>query len=93
MSYDTEHVRNAGNPPGPITGVPTFTELLENPSLAALYTSIRRAGATTSPELVETATVSKKTVYDYLHKLEQAGLISEVDTDTGTPRTPPRSSN
>ncbi|MFP9062499.1 transcriptional regulator [Natrialbaceae archaeon A-chndr2] len=86
MSYDTEHVRNAGNTLGMITGIPTFTELLENPSLASLYTSIRRAGTATGPELVETATVSKKTVYDYLHKLEQAGLISKVGDDAGTAR-------
>jgi transposase len=86
MSYDTEHVRNAGDTPGTITRIPTFTDLLENPSLATLYTSIRRSGTATGPELVETATVSKKTVYDYLHKLEQAGLISEVDDDSGATR-------
>ena len=84
MSYDTEHVRNAGDTPGTITGIPTFAELLENASLADLYTSIRQAGTATGPELVETMTVSKKTVYGYLHKLEQAGLISKVGDETGT---------
>ncbi|WP_179235218.1 winged helix-turn-helix domain-containing protein [Halorubrum ezzemoulense] len=84
MSYDTEHVRNAGDTPGMIIGIPTFAELLDNPSLASLYTSIRQSGTTTGPELVETTTVSKKTVYDYLHKLEQAGLISNVDHDSRT---------
>ncbi|WP_233139220.1 helix-turn-helix domain-containing protein [Halorubrum salipaludis] len=84
MSYDTEHVRNAGDTPRTITGISTFAELLENPSLARLYTSIRRSATSTGPELVETTTVSKKTVYDYLHKLEQAGLISKVDDDGGT---------
>jgi DNA-binding MarR family transcriptional regulator len=84
MSYDTEHVRNAGETPGAITGIPTFTELLDNTDLAALYTSIRQAGTTTGPQLVETTTVSKKTVYDYLHRLEQAGLISKVGDDAGT---------
>ena len=84
MGYDTEHVRNAGDTPGMITGIPTFAELLENPSLASLYTSIRQAETATGPELVETTTVSKKTVYDYLHKLEQAGLISKVGDETGT---------
>ncbi len=49
-----------------ITGIPTFTELLENPSLASLYNSIRRTATATGPELVESTTVSKKTVYDYL---------------------------
>ncbi|WP_246975368.1 hypothetical protein [Natribaculum luteum] len=84
MSYDTEHVRNAGETPGMITGIPTFAELLENASLASLYTSIRRTATATGPELVESTTVSKKTVYDYLHKLEQAGLISKVGDDGGT---------
>ena len=83
MGYDTEHVRNVGGTPGTIIGIPTFTELLENPFLADLYTSIRRSETATGPELVETSTVSKKTVYDYLHKLEQAGLISKVGDETG----------
>jgi transposase len=84
MGYDTEHVRNVGDTPGMITGIPTFTELLENSSLAGLYTSIRRSTTATGPELVEVTTVSKKTVYDYLHKLEQAGLISKVGDNGGT---------
>jgi len=84
MSYDTEHVRNAGDTPGMITGIPTFAALLENPPLASLYTSIRLSATATGPELVESATVSKKTVYDYLRKLEQAGLISKVGDDGGT---------
>lgn len=83
MSYDTEHVRNAGDGPGDITGIPTFTELLTNPNLAALYTAIRNSAATTGPEFVEMAPVSKKTVYEYLDQLAQAGLITEIDTETG----------
>ena len=86
MNYDTEHVRNVGETPGVITGIPTFAELLENPSLASLYTSIRQSDTATGPELVETTTVSKKTVYDYLRKLEQAGLISKLGDDAGTTR-------
>lgn len=84
MSYDTEHVRNAGDDTGPIVGIPTFTELLENPALAALYTSIRQSSTATGPELVETTPVSKKTMYEYLRKLERAGLITETGTDGGT---------
>lgn len=84
MGYDTEHVRTADTSLGPITGLPTFTELLENTDLAALYTAIRHSGTATAPDLVETATVSKKTVYEYLHRLEQAGLITETGDDAGT---------
>jgi len=81
MSYETEHVRNAGDGIQPITGVPTFTELLTNPDLADLYTAIRRSPRITAPALVETMNVSKKTVYEYLRKLEQAGLITKTDEE------------
>lgn len=84
MSYETEHVRNAGDGVQSITGVPTFTELLTNPALAGLYTAIRRSPGVTAPDLVETVDISKKTVYEYLRKLEQAGLITEV-TDATSP--------
>ena len=84
MSYETKHVRNAGDDPGPIIGVPTFTELLANPALASLYTAIRRTSTATGPELVQRTNVSKKTVYEYLRKLERAGLVTETGTDGGT---------
>lgn len=83
MGYDTEHVRNAGNSPGAITGIPTFTELLANTNLASIYTSIRYTAPVTAPDLVETADVSKKTVYEYLDKLERAGLISKTGDEVG----------
>lgn len=53
MSYDTTHVRNAGDDPQPITGISVFTELVENPDLAALYTTIRASGTATGPDFVE----------------------------------------
>jgi len=84
MSYDTEHVRNAGDTPGSITGIPTFTELLTNTALASLYTSIHHSSTATGPELQETTNVSKKTVYEYLRKLEQARLITEIGEENGT---------
>ena len=84
MSYNTEHVQNAGETPGAITGIPTFTELLTNPALASLYTAIHRSSTATGPELNETTTISKKTVYEYLRKLEQAGLITEIGDENGT---------
>lgn len=84
MSYDTDHVRNAERTSGAIIGLPTFTEVLDNPALASIYTSIRQATTITAPELIDTASVSKKTVYDYLHKLEQAGLITNVGDESGS---------
>jgi len=82
MSYDTEHVRNAGDGPARIAGLPTFTALLTNPDLADLYTRIRRSEGVTAPELIDHVTVSKKTVYDYLHRLERAGLVVETDAES-----------
>lgn len=81
MSYDTDHVRNAGGIPRPITDFHAFMELIDNADLATIYTAIRSASTATGPELVETAAVSKKTVYEYLRKLEQASLITKVDDD------------
>lgn len=83
MSYGTKHVRNAGDNPGAITGIPTFTELLANTALASLYTSIRHSSTATGPELKKSTNVSKKTVYEYLRKLEQAGLITETGEEAG----------
>ena len=83
MSYDTDHVRNAGRTPERITGIHAFTDLVDNIALAGLYTSIRSKGTATGPELVDEAAVSKKTVYDYLHKLERAGLITEAGSENG----------
>ena len=88
MSYDTEHVRNAGDGPARITGLSTFTALLTNPDLADLYTRIRRSAGITAPELIDHVSISKKTVYDYLHRLERAGLIVEADAkSSGTTST------
>ena len=37
FSYDTEHVRNVGNSPTMITGLPTLTELFTNTNLTDHY--------------------------------------------------------
>jgi len=86
MSYETEHVRGVDSSIAPITGVPTFTELLTNPDLATLYTAIRHSPAITAPELVDLSTISKKTVYEYLGKLAQAGLITEIEDESNPKR-------
>ncbi|MBB6647757.1 transcriptional regulator [Halobellus ruber] len=83
MSYDTDHVQNAGGTPERITGIHTFTDLVNNVALAALYTNIRSKGTATGPELVDEAAVSKKTVYDYLSTLASAGLITDIGEENG----------
>jgi len=67
-----------------ITGLPTFTELLTNTNLADLYTAIRQSSGVTAPELIERVDISKKTVYEYLHRLERAGLATETNNNGGT---------
>lgn len=83
MSYDTDHVQNAGGTPERITGIHAFTDLVDNTALAGLYTTIRSKGTATGPELVDEAVVSKKTVYDYLSILAGAGLIVEIGEENG----------
>ncbi len=84
MSYDTKHVKNAGNGSTMITGLPTFTDLATNTNLADLYTTIRQSPGVTAPKLVDQVEVSKKTVYEYLHRLERAGLITQTENSDGT---------
>lgn len=83
MSYDTDHVQNAGGTPERITGIHAFTDLVDNAALAGLYTSIRSKGTATGPELVDEAAVSKKTVYGYLNQLRSAGLITDIGEQNG----------
>lgn len=90
MNHDTEHVRNRDTP-WVIIGIPMFVKLLENPSLARLYISIRQSGAT-GPELVETTTVSEQTVYDYLRWGRQVRL-ARLMTIRGPPDTLSEDSN
>jgi predicted DNA-binding transcriptional regulator AlpA len=83
MSYDTDHVQNAGGTPERITGIHAFTDLVDNAALAGLYTNIRSKGPVNAPELVDEAAVSKKTVYDYLSQLASAGLIIDIGEKNG----------
>lgn len=83
MSYDTDHVQNAGGTPERITGIHAFTDFVDNTALAGLYTTIRSKGTATGPELVDEAAVSKKTVYDYLSTLAGAGLITDIGEENG----------
>lgn len=79
MEYDTDHVRLGDGTRPSIIGISTFSDLVENSDLAGLYT-ILREGPMTASEVVDLATVSKKTVYSYLSELEQAGLATKADT-------------
>lgn len=81
MEYDTDHIRFGGESKVTISGVSTFTNLIENTDLARLYAILRKSPMT-APALVEMAGVSKKTVYSYLSDLERAGLASKTSGES-----------
>lgn len=80
MEYDTDHVQFGNESKQTVSGLSTFTSLIENTDLARLY-ALLRENAMTAPTLVERANVSKKTVYSYLSDLERAGLASELENN------------
>lgn len=51
-------------------------DLLETPALARIYAHTLRHGSATVPELVEALDVPQGTAYEYVRKLEGAGLLS-----------------
>jgi len=55
----------------------TFTELLTKTNLVRLFAAIRYPEAVTALKLVEVVDISK-TVHEYIHRLAQAGLITET---------------
>lgn len=67
-----------------VADISTFTELLENPTLAETYFVVRSGEATTVPEIRSQVDVSKKTAYNYVGRLCQAGLFEEASGTGGT---------
>lgn len=54
----------------------TVLDLLETPALARIYAHALRHDSTTVPELVDALDVPQGTAYEYVRKLEGAGLLS-----------------
>lgn len=62
----------------PLRQFQIVSELLETPALARVYTHTNRAGPVTVGEIVTETGVPQGTVYDYVERLETAGLLTVV---------------
>lgn len=62
----------------PIRQLQTVADLLETPALARLYAHVLQYGPVTVSEVVETLDIPQGTAYDYVEKLESAGLVVET---------------
>ncbi|RQG95750.1 DUF7437 domain-containing protein [Natrarchaeobius oligotrophus] len=65
----------------PIKQLQTVLELLENPSLARIYSYAFHTEDVTVEELVSNLGVPQGTVYDYVNRLENAGLLRKTRTE------------
>lgn len=59
----------------------SLVDIIREPTLARMYTIIRRTGPKSVSEIVDELDVPERTAYDYVHKLEDAGLL-QTTTDT-----------
>ncbi|QLH79600.1 helix-turn-helix domain-containing protein [Halosimplex rubrum] len=62
----------------PIRHLQTVVDVLETPALARIYAHILDDGPVTVADLVEDLGVPQGTAYDYVEKLETAGLVEKV---------------
>ena len=62
----------------PIQQLQTVADLLETPALAQLYAHISRDGPITVSETVDELGLPQGTAYDYVQKLETAGLVEKT---------------
>ncbi|NGM69098.1 TrmB family transcriptional regulator [Natronolimnobius sp. AArcel1] len=65
----------------PIRQLQTVLELLETPSLARIYSYVCLTEDVPVEELISTLEVPQGTVYDYVNRLEDAGLLQKTRTE------------
>lgn len=71
----------AESPPrGPLHQLETVADVLETPPLARIYAHVLQHGPVTVSDLIEALDVPQGTAYDYVKKLESAGLIEKTST-------------
>lgn len=63
----------------PLEELQTVVDLLEKPALARVYGYILRDGPVSVVQVVETLDVPQGTAYDYVERLETAGLVETVN--------------
>ena len=59
----------------PLQRLQTVADLIETPALARIYAYAERGGSVTVGELVDELDVPQGTAYDYVQRLETAGLL------------------
>lgn len=62
----------------PIRQLQTVVDLLETPALARIYAHVLEGGPVTVSALVDELDVPQGTAYDYVERLETAGLVEKV---------------
>ena len=65
----------------PIKQLQTVLDLLENPSLARIYSYVLHTGDVTVDELISALEVPQGSAYDYVNRLEGAGILSKTRTE------------
>jgi len=68
--------RQPGRPP--IQQLQTVADLLETPALARIYAHILQDGPVTVADIVDELDIPQGTAYDYIQKLEAAGLVEKT---------------
>jgi len=72
----------AGSPAGadrpPLRQLRTVADLIETPTLARIYAYAEREGPVTVADVVENLDVPQGTAYDYVERLEAAGLLERT---------------
>jgi Sugar-specific transcriptional regulator TrmB. len=62
----------------PLQQLQTVADLIETPALARIYAHTERQGPVTVGELVDELDIPQGTAYDYVQRLETAGLLERV---------------
>lgn len=65
----------------PLADMISLVDLIRDPTLSRIYTYVRRVGPSTVGTIAEEVDIPERTAYDYVHKLEDAGLLRPT-TDT-----------
>lgn len=65
----------------PIERTRMIIDLIETPPFARVYAHIRNEGPVTVAELTEAIDIPQGTAYDYVRKLESAGLLTKTQED------------
>ncbi|MFA9427165.1 helix-turn-helix domain-containing protein [Natronorubrum sp. A-ect3] len=62
----------------PIEQLRTVVDLLENPTLAQIYTYVLQTDRATVEDMITDLEIPQGTTYDYVRKLENAGLVTKT---------------